>query len=350
MGSETAYILTIKNKKCELNIFSGFLNLEKDLNVTIQASHGLYTGMNGEFELTFSNSSTQNEFYGIAGVMLLTQDKEPEVVTVLGETQLLLPANTQEQKLLVSGNLSIITDSDSTVNIPEGEYFAAACVQWGNYLYAIGDLIDIQIKNGKPCEKIIVEKATVVKSKIGIDEPLEITADILLDGEGDVYNDIIIAAIFAEGQTSTQNMHSSSIFIERDNLPYKLSMSFNPNVTAGKYAIVLYQYINGQFVQLTQGTPFEVSATPTGIEEISDVEGLKVFSTPSSNELRIRTSSLANTVTIYSIAGQMVHQEQLTPGIGNNYSFQVNHLNKGIYIMVVKTTEGKTYSVKFRKE
>ena len=176
--------------------------------------------MNGEFELTFSNSSTQNEFYGIAGVMLLTQDKEPEVVTVLGETQLLLPANTQEQKLLVSGNLSIITDSGSTVNIPEGEYFAAACVQWGNYLYAIGDLIDIQIKNGKPCEKIIVEKATVVKSKIGIDEPLEITADILLDGEGDVYNDIIIAAIFAEGQTSTQNMHSSSIFIERDNLRF----------------------------------------------------------------------------------------------------------------------------------
>lgn len=350
MGSETAYILTIKNKKCELNIFSGFLNLEKDLNVSIQASHGLYTGMNGEFELIFSNSSTQNEFYGIAGVMLLTQDKEPEVVTVLGETQLLLPANTQEQKLLVSGNLSIITDSDSTVNIPEGEYFAAACVQWGNYLYAIGDLIDIQIKSGKPCEKIIVEKATVAKSKIGIDEPLEITADILLDGEGDVYNNIIIAAIFAEGQTSTQNMHSSSIFIERDNLPYKLSMSFNPNVTAGKYAVVLYQYINGQFVQLTQGIPFEVSATPTGIEEISDVEGLKVFSTPSSNELRIRTSSLANTVTIYSIAGQMVHQEQLTPGIGNNYSFQVNHLNKGIYIMVVKTTEGKTYSVKFRKE
>lgn len=125
-----------------------------------------------------------------------------------------------------------------------------------------------------------------------------------MDGEGDVYNDIIIAAIFAEGQTSTQNMHSSSIFIEGDNLPYKLSMSFNPNVTAGKYAVVLYQYINGQFVQLTQGTPFEVSATPTGIEEISDVEGLKVFSTPSSNELRIRTSSLANTVTIYSIAGQ----------------------------------------------
>lgn len=112
----------------------------------------------------------------------------------------------------------------------------------------------------------------------------------------------------------------------------------------------LNQYINGQFVQLAQGTPFEVSATPTGIEEISDVEGLKVFSTPSSNELRIRTSSLANTVTIYSIAGQMVHQEQLTPGIGNNYSFQVNQLNKGIYIMVVKTTEGKTYSVKFRKE
>lgn len=105
-----------------------------------------------------------------------------------------------------------------------------------------------------------------------------------------------------------------------------------------------------QFVQLTQGTPFEVSATPTGIEEISDVEGLKVFSTPSSNELRIRTSSLANTVTIYSIAGQMVHQEQLTPGVGNNYSFQANQLNKGIYIMVVKTTEGKTYSVKFRKE
>ena len=350
MGSETAYILTIKNKKCELNIFSGFLNLEKDLNVSIQASHGLYTGMNGEFELTFSNTSTQNEFYGIAGVMLLTQDKEPEVVTVLGETQLLLPANTQEQKLLFSGNLSIITDSDSTVNIPEGEYFAAACVQWGNYLYAIGDLIDIQIKSGKPCEKIIVEKATVAKSKIGIDEPLEITADILLDGEGDVYNDIIIAAIFAEGQTSTQNMHSSSIFIERDNLSYKLSMSFNPNVTAGKYVVVLYQYINGQFVQLTQGTPFEVSATPTGIEEISDVEGLKVFSTPSSNELRIRTSSLANTVTIYSIAGQMVHQEQLTPGVGNNYSFQANQLNKGIYIMVVKTTEGKTYSVKFRKE
>lgn len=243
MGSETAYILTIKNKKCELNIFSGFLNLEKDLNVTIQASHSLYTGMNGEFELTFSNSNTQNEFYGIAGVMLLTLDKEPEVVTVLGETQLLLPANTQEQKLLVYGNLSIITDSGSTVNIPEGEYFAAACVQWGNYLYAIGDLIDIQIKSGKPCEKIIVEKATVAKSKIGIDEPLEITADILLDGEGDVYNDIIIAAIFAEGQTSTQNMHSSSIFIERDNLPYKLSMSFNPNVTAGKYAVVLYQYI-----------------------------------------------------------------------------------------------------------
>ena len=69
-----------------------------------------------------------------------------------------------------------------------------------------------------------------------------------MDGEGDVYNDIIIAAIFAEGQTSTQNMHSSSIFIEGDNLPYKLSMSFNPNVTAGKYAVVLYQYINGQFV------------------------------------------------------------------------------------------------------
>lgn len=349
-GCETEYILTVKNGQCELNIFSGFLNIEKDLNVSIQTVHNLYVGMNGDFELTFSNSSTQSEFYGTAGIMLLTKDKEPEVLTVLGETQLLLPANMQEQKLLVSGSLSMITESGSTVNIPEGEYFAAACIQWGYYLYAIGDLIDIQIKSGKACEKIIVEKVAIAKSKIGIDEPLEITADILLDGEGDVYNDIIIAAIFAEGQTSTQNMHSSSIFIERDNLPYKLSMSFNPNVPAGKYAVILYQYIKDNYVQLTQGTLFEVSATPTGLEEISDVEGLKVFTTPSSNVLRIRTSSLANDVTIYSIAGQMIHQEHLTPGIGNDYSFQVNHLNKGIYIMVVKTTEGKTYSVKFRKE
>lgn len=350
IGCEAEYILTIENGQCDLKAFTGFLNIENDLTVDIRPLHGLYSGINSDFELTFSNSSTQSEFYGRAGVMLLTKEKEPEVLTILGETQLLLPANTQEQKLLISASLTMNAASDTTVNIPEGEYLVAACIQWGNYLYSIGEPIDVQIKSGKICEKVIVQNAAVAKSKISVDEPLKVTADILLDGEGDIFNNIIVAAIFAEGQSETNNMYSTQVFIEKSDLPYKLSMEFSPMVTTGKYAVVLFQYIKGYFEQLSNAIPFEVTATPTGIEALSDIEGVKVLGTSSNNELHIRASSLAKNVIIYSTTGQLVHQERLTPGIGNDYFFQVNNLNKGIYILVVQTTDGKTYSVKFRKK
>lgn len=350
IGCGTEYILTIKDSKCNLNVFTGLLNLETDLNVSIRSLHGLYEGMNGDFELTFSNSSSQSEFYGMAGVMLLTKEKDPQIVTILGKTQLLLPANTQEQKHLVSESLTQQTQTDSIIPISEGDYLAATCIQWGNYWYSIGEPLEIQIKKGKICENVIAQNAAVAQSKIGLDDPLQVTADLLLDGEGDVFNNIIVAAIFAEGESSTQNMHTSSVFIESSNLPYKLSMNFNPNVTAGKYAVVLFQYVKGDFVQLTPGIPFEVSATPTGIEDLSSTNGVTVYGISSNNVLRIRTSALAKNATIYSITGHKIHQKELTPGIGNDYSFQVNHLNKGFYILVVQTTDGKTYSTKFRKK
>ena len=50
IGCGTEYILTIKDSKCNLNVFTGLLNLETDLNVSIRSLHGLYEGMNGDFE------------------------------------------------------------------------------------------------------------------------------------------------------------------------------------------------------------------------------------------------------------------------------------------------------------
>lgn len=347
IGSEIEYVVTVKGNQCELTPFSGFLSIEKDLSADVEATHTLYSGMNANFKLTFSNANQNNEYFGIAGVALM--DKEGNNGIVIGQTQLLLPANTEEQTLQLSGLLAVQDQSGKITAIPEGEYLLVACVQWGSGIYSIGNPTEVQIKTGQPCEKIKSSNEKLAKSQLLPDEALTLTADITLDGEGDVFNDLIYAAVCLPGQNNILYLAQQAICVEKESLPHKLTMSFTPILPVGKYEVVLCRAEGNQLYIIGKALPFELTNNPTGLEQtIEHADGVTVCGISDHNELRILTSPNARQADIYSISGQKIHQEQLNGGTGD-YTFQVQNLSKGVYILVVQTNDGKVYTTKFRK-
>lgn len=350
VGSVIEYNVSVKNDVCTLTPFSGNLDL-KNIHGELEATTSLYSGMTGKFKLSLSNSDNDSEYYGMGGILLLSNDATPQLLSVLTQTQFLIPANTENQEINLNAKMEMdFRKSDSKVDIPTGNYYIAPFVSYRNTLCLIGELIPVVIKEGKICDNIKLSNLSLEKSIVGVNEDLTINADITLDGEGNIFNENIYAAVFSESESSSQNIHQTEVFIEKENQPYKFTMTLNPMVETGKYFVALFRIIDNKYTQISNGLPFTVSENPTGLETIAtNTDGIKIVSV-NSNSVNIILPEQTESIDIYNISGNRIYNKNLTSeNMSANQTLETGYINDGIYIISVRTKDGKTVTTKFIK-
>ena len=123
VGSVVEYNVSVEGNVCTLTPYSGNLDL-KNIHGALEATTNLYSGMTGKFKLTVSNSDNDSEYYGMGGILLLSNDATPQLLAVLTETQFLIPANTENQEINLSAKMEMdFRGSDSKVDVPAGNYY-----------------------------------------------------------------------------------------------------------------------------------------------------------------------------------------------------------------------------------
>lgn len=352
-GFESQFILTIAGNKCIFTPFTGSLMLQEDLDGSVEILHNLYSGRKGDFKMLLSNKNATSEFYGLAGIMFITRDEEQQIISLTGYTQLELKPGTN-RVVIISGKLVSNLTATST-DIPAGDYYICPGVQWGEYVYAIGEeLVPVTVNKasyGTPT--LVVANARLEKNQLQMGEKLKLLADLSLSGAGNVYDKTLMAAIFTVGQSSTSNMHYAEVFIEKGQ-PLDFEMEIDPQVSEGKYSINLYKpELLGGYNGNNPLCRLNFSVGPvTGIEdEVAGKEGINIYQQPVEDVLYIHTSNTAKMISIYNLAGQqMIQSQESGSDIDKKYSIPVKRLASGYYILVLQATNGKIYRSKFIKK
>ena len=90
-----------------------------------------------------------------------------------------------------------------------------------------------------------------------------------------------------------------------------------------------------------------IDTTGTGIADISESSGIKIFPNPATNEFKIKSLKLKGGVLkIYNVLGEMVYELLISK---EETTIDVSFLNEGIYFVQVKTGNG-IYNRKIIKE
>ena len=349
-GSESQFTLIVAGNQCTLTPFTGNLILQKDLDGSVEVLHNLYSGCKGDFKLLLSNNSATSEFYGLAGVMFLTTDEKPQIISLTGYTQLELKPGVDNEEIIISGNLVSNLTKTST-NIPVGDYYICPGVQWGEYVYGIGEkLLPVTVNRAYGTSNLVVDNAHLEKNQLQVGEKLRLMADLSLSGTGNVYDKTLMAAIFTVGQSSTSNLHYADVFIEKDQ-PFELKMEIELQVEEGNYSVSLYKpELLGGYNGNHPLCSFNFSVGPaTGIEdEVINTNGIIIYQQPVEDVLYIRTTNIVKIISVYNLSGQQMIQQKES-GDKKEYSIPVRGLTAGYYIVVLQSVDGKIYKSKFMK-
>lgn len=351
-GFESQFTLTVTGNKCILTPFTGNLTLQEDLDGSVEILHNLYSGRKGDFKMILSNRNMTNDFYGLAGVVFITTDEKPQIISFTGYTQLELKPGTNNKEVIISGNL-ISNLTETSTDIPVGDYYICPGVRWGEYVYGIGDnLVTVTVNRAYGSPSLVVEDVRLEKNQIQVGEKLKLLAYLSLSGAGNVYDKTLMAAIFTVGQSSTSNIHYAEIFIEKDH-PLDFEMEFDPQIDEGSYTVNLYK------PELLGGydgnkplcrLDFSVGSATSIEDEVTDKEGMIIYQQPVEDVLYIRTSNTAKMISVYNLAGQqMIQQKESADNPTKEYSIPVAGLPSGCYIVVLQSTDGKAYRNKFMK-
>ena len=349
-GSETQFTLTISGNKCILASFGGNLNLKEDLDGSVESLHNLYSGRRGDFKMLLSNKNTTSDFYGLAGVLFITADEDAQLISLAGYTQLELRPGVENKEINISGNLtSNLTEVSK--GIPVGDYFICPGVQWGEYVYGIGEkLTPVTVNKASGTSTLIVENARLEAEQLQVGEKLKLLADLSLSGTGNVYDKTLMAAIFAVGQGSTSHLHYTNVLIQKGQT-FNLEMEIDTQIEKGNYYINLYkpELLGGYGGDPLCRLYFSVGPT-TGIEdEIIDKDGIIIYQQPVEDVLYICTSNTAQMISIYNLSGQEVIRQKES-GDKKEYSIPVSGLSAGYYIVTLQSVNGNTYRSKFIKK
>lgn len=348
-GFESQFTLTVTGNKCMFTPFTGNLMLQEDLDGSVEILHNLYSGRKGDFRMLFSNKNAISEFYGLAGVMFITTDEEPQIISLTGYTQLELNPGTNNREVIISGDL-VSNLTEISTDIPEGDYYICPGVQWGEYVYGIGELLPVTVNKAYGNPTLVLANACLEKNQLQVGEKLKLMADLSLSGIGNVYDKTLMAAIFTVGQSSTSNLHYADVFIEKDK-SLDFQMEIDPQIGEGNYSINLYKpELLGGYDGNKPLCRLSFSVGPaTGIEdEVADKDGLVIYQQPVEDILNIRTSHAARMISVYNLSGQQMIQQKES-GDRKEYSIPVGGLDAGCYIVVLQSADGKIYRSKFMK-
>ena len=329
--------------------FTGNLMLQEDLDGSVEILHNLYSGRKGDFRMLFSNKNAISEFYGLAGVMFITTDEKPQIISLTGYTQLELNPGTNNREVIISGDL-VSNLTEISTDIPEGDYYICPGVQWGEYVYGIGELLPVTVNKAYGNPTLVLANACLEKNQLQVGERLKLMADLSLSGTGNVYDKTLMAAIFTVGQSSTSNLHYADVFIEKDK-SLDFQMEIDPQIGEGNYSINLYKpELLGGYDGNKPLCRLSFSVGPaTGIEdEVADKDGLVIYQQPVEDILNIRTSHAARMISVYNLSGQQMIQQKES-GDRKEYSIPVGGLDAGCYIVVLQSADGKIYRSKFMK-
>lgn len=348
-GFESQFTLTVTGNKCMFTPFTGNLMLQEDLDGSVEILHNLYSGRKGDFRMLFSNKNAISEFYGLAGVMFITTDEKPQIISLTGYTQLELNPGTNNREVIISGDL-VSNLTEISTDIPEGDYYICPGVQWGEYVYGIGELLPVTVNKAYGNPTLVLANACLEKNQLQVGERLKLMADLSLSGTGNVYDKTLMAAIFTVGQSSTSNLHYADVFIEKDK-SLDFQMEIDPQIGEGNYSINLYKpELLGGYDGNKPLCRLSFSVGPaTGIEdEVADKDGLVIYQQPVEDILNIRTSHAARMISVYNLSGQQMIQQKES-GDKKEYSIPVGGLDAGCYIVVLQSADGKIYRSKFMK-
>lgn len=347
-GSKTMFVLEIKGNECTLKEFSAF-NPDANLQGSIEVLHNLYTNHKGAFRLTFTNSSTDAEYYGTVGVAFLTREEKPDFLTVSQMTQALLKAGATET---YEANLDMyMVKNNQQVPLDAGDYYVSAAFTWGNYYYAFDNYKEVTITPGIGEPILMINSASLEQDQIEEGENLNVTLDLSITGLGNVYSEPIIMAIApSTGGTILQQMQVD-IFVESDHNSV-ISEQFVPQVEAGKYLLgfFVYDFKKGSYQQDVKHNLIFTVVKPSAIEnQTADENKLVIYGQPIDNELRFAAPVNAEQVSIYASSGMLLYQSELKGMSGDVYTVPADRLASGYYILTVQLSDGTVLRGRFIK-
>ena len=355
-GYQTGFTVTVSGTTCTLQAYKGAFDIGTLQLSEVTSLHALYGGYKGSFTMSVQNTG-EVEFYGQVCVLFKTKEGETSKAYV-GATPTLLLGGTEQDYELSGTLLSNLVNGSTSVSLSAGEYYLLPAIIYGGYIYSVSVNEETPVVTVKEAAvgvaKLQIKDFRVAKEVIAPDEQVTLEAKMWLTGRGSVYNETLIAAVFASGENSTTNIHTQEVFIEREDT-LNFSMSFYPRVGEGDYMVCLYK-INELTNEFEYNNPaerasFTVSST-TGIEAepVAESKSLKVYGQPVGDMLRFTAPEEVSKLTIYNLAGQAVLQQQLGAAWGGDYSVAVSGLAGGTYIAVMQTADGKSYRTKFMKK
>lgn len=341
VGSNTLYTLTLKGDLCTIGEFDWGLDMDTDMDATIECVHTLYTDHSADFNLTLSNSG-QMDYYGQIGVGVLQMvEDQLSFVTTLGMVPGEIPAGASGKEMAISSDLT---------GLSAGDYYFCAILQWGDYVYTVGEPVMETVKSAPAINGTLkMENLRLANDNIEEGQKLTLMADLSVGGFGSLFDGDLMLVVFKEGAGSSSNMRYVPVFVERGE-PYPLVYEFDPGEGQGSYIlyIITPSPVDGGY-QLTADTPYLLFTIgpSTGIEdETAGVTTLVIHGQPVDDVLGMSVPSEAKMASVYNLSGQRVLQERVS---GTECEVSVASLPAGYYIVSVEATDGTQYRAKFVK-
>ena len=343
MGSETLYTLTVSGEDCTIGSFDWGIDLENDIEVTLESVHALYTSHTADFNLTLSNNG-QADYYGQIGVGVLQEGAttgEIDFVSYFGLNPTLLPAGEMDKELAVSGTLE---------GVPAGEYYFCTVMTWGDYITTVGTPIVEEVKSASPINGTLkIENLRLANDNIEEGQKLTVMADLTVTGFGAIFDDNLMIVVYSDPKDVPSNPAAqlmAPVFAIRAENPNEFSYEFTPNLPQGTYILYLATPGTNGYVLTAESVNFTIGPS-TGIEdETAGVTTLVIHGQPVDDVLGMSVPSEAKMASVYNLSGQRVLQERVS---GTECEVSVASLPAGYYIVSVETTDGTQYRAKFVK-
>ncbi|MDE6542671.1 MAG: thiol protease/hemagglutinin PrtT [Muribaculaceae bacterium] len=169
-----------------------------------------------------------------------------------------------------------------------------------------------------------------------VTDPKSITFTGTLNCASGYFADQLSLALF--GTESTYSIASTStdvIFLkEGESAQFTVKIDFSQATSGSKYAAAMFYKSR----QMTNGVTFTVS-TNSALEDVAASEmGMKLYPNPADSYVTVTAEKSITALAVYSMSGALVKQ---VPGGGNEVTVDVSGLAPGVYIVELKTSDGK---------
>lgn len=307
-------------------------------------SEKFYSGLPAQFKMTFANQGDV-EFRGQVFALIY---QDGNIIGGVG-TNMVQLAPGEVQEIIAEGDLVMNFNSSSYAPIPAGSYEVLPGLTWGDYTLTLGEPgkgtpIEIQ-----PLADIQLDEVGVERETLAANETQKVFANFSLSG-GDYYTGSLAFAIGPETASSLPMTGGIVEFNEpTPHLELNVPMSeLVPQYGLGRYVVLVCQYTNGQWMQMSDKVAYFEVTEASGIDEGQGTAKLEVLEQPATDILRFNAPAGATACSVFDSYGRQVLSQPIDAG-AETHTLTVAHLPAGLYILVLNTDDGRTHTAKFLK-